>query len=94
MLNPEHAKIFTDAGWTRADLAQAIHLQARLPRKSLEGRGADPFRPTYMSALDEIPVTRSVADIHIVIGGAAGPQSLVALPWGYSRSQWMPVTAR
>jgi hypothetical protein len=94
MLNPEHAKIFTDAGWRRDDIALAIHHAARLPRQRLEARGADPFRPAYMDALDELPVTRSAADIQVVIGGAPGPHSLVALPWGYSRGQWMQVSAR
>lgn len=94
MLNPEHAKIFTDAGWSRGDLAQAIHNCARIPRNLLEGRGVTPIRPLYMDALDEMPITRSPADIQIVIAGAPGPHSLVSLPWGYSRGQWTKVSAR
>jgi len=94
MLNPEHAQILVDAGWTRSDLANAVHQRARLPRSLLDGRGAHPFRPAYMDALEEIPVTRSAADIHVVAGGAPGPHSMVALPWGFSRGQWSPVTAQ
>jgi hypothetical protein len=87
-LNPEHAAVFTAAGWTRQDLAHAIHDRARLPRRLITGRGIGPIRPRYMDALDRLPVTRSPADVHIVVAGAPGPQSMVALPWGFSRGQW------
>ena len=87
-LNPEHAALFAAAGWTRQDLASAIHHQARVSRLRVAGRGVGPIRPRYMDALDQLPVTRSPADVHIVVAGAAGPQSMVALPWGYSRGQW------
>jgi hypothetical protein len=87
-LNPEHAAVFSAAGWTRQDLATAIHDRARLPRRLVTGRGIGPIRPRYMDALDRLPVTRSPADVHIVVAGAAGPQSMVALPWGFSRGQW------
>ncbi len=87
-LNPEHAAVFAAAGWTRQDLACAIHDLARLARQRVAGRGVGPIRPRYMDALEQVPVTRSPADVHIVVAGAAGPQSMVALPWGYSRGQW------
>jgi hypothetical protein len=87
-LNPEHATVFASDGWTRQDLAYAIHNLARLARQRVSGRGVGPIRPRYMDALDQLPVTRSPADVHIVVAGAAGPQSMVALPWGYSRGQW------
>ena len=92
LLGPEHAAIFAEAGWSRADLAQAIHTGATLPRAALEGRGVVPIRPAWMAAIDALPVTRSPSDVHIAVGGAAGPHSMVALPWGFSRGQWMPVT--
>jgi len=87
-LNPEHAALFAAAGWTRQDLACAIHDLARISRQRVSGRGVGPIRPRYMDALEQLPVTRSPADVHIVVAGAAGPQSMVALPWGYSRGQW------
>jgi len=87
-LNPEHAAVFAAAGWTRQDLASALHDLARISRQRVSGRGVGPIRPRYMDALDNLPVTRSPADVHIVVTGAAGPQSMVALPWGYSRGQW------
>ena len=61
---------------------------ARLPRGRVAGRGVGPIRPRYMDALEQLPVTRSPADVHIVVAGATGPQSMVGLPWGYSRKQW------
>lgn len=94
VLTPEHHRIFIDAGWSRSDLAHALHQAARHPRAAVEGRGADPFRPAYMDGLDEIPVTRTPSEIHIVAAGAPGPHSMVALPWGYSRAQWAAVEAR
>ncbi|HEY1411685.1 MAG TPA: hypothetical protein VGF36_06060 [Rhodopila sp.] len=87
-LNPEHAAVFAGAGWTRRDLADAIHNLARIARQRVSGRGVGPIRPRYMDALEQLPVTRSAGDVHIVVAGAAGPQSMVALPWGYSRGQW------
>lgn len=87
-LNPEHADVFATAGWTREDLATAIHNLARQPRQRIAGRGVGPIRPRYMDALEHLPVTTSPADVHIVVAGAPGPQSMVALPWGYSRGQW------
>lgn len=87
-LNPQHAALFASAGWTRQDLALGIHDRARISRRRVTGRGVGPIRPRYMDALDWLPVTRSSGDVHIVVAGAAGPQSMVALPWGYSRGQW------
>ncbi len=87
-LNPEHAALFASAGWTRQDLALGIHNRARISRRRVAGRGVGPIRPRYMDALERLPVTRSPADVHVVVAGAAGPQSMVALPWGYSRGQW------
>ncbi len=87
-LNPEHATVFAVAGWTRQDLAAAVHDLARISRPRVAGRGIGPIRPRYMDALDQLPVTRSPADVHIVVAGASGPQSMVALPWGFSRGQW------
>jgi hypothetical protein len=87
-VNPEHAAVFGDAGWTRQDLAYAIHNMARIDRQLVGGRGVGPIRPRYMDALDQLPVTRSPADVHIVVAGGSGPQSMVALPWGYSHGQW------
>jgi hypothetical protein len=87
-LNPEHAALFAGAGWFRQDLAIGIHNRARISRRRVTGRGVGAIRPRYMDALDRLPVTRSPADVHVVVGGAAGPQSMVALPWRYSRGQW------
>jgi hypothetical protein len=87
-LNPEHAGVFADAGWTRQDIAAAIHHLAHQPRQRVIDRGVGAIRPRYMDALDHLPVTRSPADIHIVVAGATGPHSMVALPWSYSRGQW------
>ena len=94
LVNPEHAQIFHHAGWTREDLALAVYQRARNPRSRLEGHGVGPIRPSYMASLEEFPVARSPRDIHVVVAGGRGPQSMVALPWGYARGQWQPIAAR
>ncbi|MGE3925945.1 MAG: hypothetical protein AB7G13_23700 [Lautropia sp.] len=90
-VNPEHAAILAEAGWGRTDVAEAIHALARLPRARLEGRCIGPIRPRSMDVLEQLPVTRSPRDVHVVVAGGRSPQSMVALPWGYSRSQWQPI---
>jgi hypothetical protein len=87
-LNPYHASLFAAAGWTRRDLALALHNRATIARERVAGRGVGPIRPRYMDALDRFPVTRAPEDVHLVVAGAPGPQSMVALPWGYSHGQW------
>lgn len=94
LLNPEHSEVFTKAGWQRSDVAQAVHRRAVLPVSTLDGRGVAPIRPAWMDGLDMVPCTRSPADVHVVLGGAPGPHSMVALPWGFSRGQWEPVAVR
>ena len=91
ILNPEHAHIFSDGGWTRDDVAYGMYNLARNSRASIEGHGSSPIRPAYMEVLDQIPVVRSPREVRIVVAGAAGPQSMVALPWSNSRGQWHPI---
>jgi hypothetical protein len=33
------------------------------------------------------------SDVHVAVAGTPGPQSMVALPWGYSRGQWQIIAA-
>jgi hypothetical protein len=94
ILNPEHAGIFDAAGWSRGDVAEAIHRLACNPRAAVAGHGVEPIRPRYMEGLALIPATRSPQDVHVVVAGAPGPQSMVAIPWGYSRAQWHPIATR
>jgi len=91
LLNPEHAKLFANNGWSRGDLALGLYNTARVSRSRLAGHGVGQIRPKYMDVLDDLPVTRSPSDVKIVVAGAPGPQSMIALPWGYSRGQWQPI---
>ena len=90
-LNPEHADIFVRAGWSRDDFREALHRAATNPGAALKGHGVFPIRPDSMAGLEDFPVTRDASDVHVVIAGAPGPQSMIALPWGYSRGQWEPL---
>lgn len=92
LINPEHARLFSDNGWSRSDLALALYNMARISRSRLADHGVGPIRPKYMDVLEDLPVMRSPSDVRIVVAGAPGPQSMVALPWGYSRGQWHPIS--
>ena len=39
LLGPEHAAIFADAGWSRADVARAIHSRPPCPARGSKGAG-------------------------------------------------------
>ncbi|MGH3757537.1 hypothetical protein [Actinophytocola sp.] len=86
LLNPEHAEILRRAGWSRVDGQRRLWSLARNRRTDLLGRNAKPQWPPEWSGWDTIPVTPSAERIHLVVAGGSGPQSMVALPWGYARA--------
>src|SRR5213596_3265506 len=95
-LSPEHAKIFGDAGWKKADVRRWLHERLRWPVRELlpgvdGGEGlpehvlakfADPARETTM-----IPKFRSPDNIKIVVaGGTAGRFSAIVPGWTFAKS--------
>lgn len=82
-LNPEHARIIADAGWQKSDAQAFLFETARRKRDQLVGRGIVPNWDYDVA--DQVPIARKASDIVIVVVGAPGPQSQVAIPWGYSR---------
>ncbi|MPZ85778.1 MAG: hypothetical protein GEV28_37535 [Actinophytocola sp.] len=84
-LNPEHAKIIASDGWTVDDVRYFLYDTARSPRADVLASGIPPSWPSWFWAADRIPIVTSPNDIIIVVTGAPGPQSQVAVPWGYSR---------
>lgn len=84
-LNPEHAKIIAADGWTVDDVRYFLYDTARSPRADVLASGITPSWPSWFWAADRIPIVTNPNDIIIVVTGAPGPQSQVAVPWGYSR---------
>jgi hypothetical protein len=94
-LSPEHAKIFGDAGWKKADVRQWLHERLRWPVRELlpgvdGGEGlpehvvakfADPSRETAL-----IPKFRSPENLKLVVtGGTAGRFSAIVPGWSFSK---------
>lgn len=84
-LNPEHAKIVAGTGWTKQDVQHYLYDVARSDRDDLAGGGITPIWPAWFRGLDRIPIVARPEDLLVVVTGGHGPQSAVALPWGYSR---------
>ncbi|MBI2527345.1 MAG: hypothetical protein HYV93_15330 [Candidatus Rokubacteria bacterium] len=93
ILNPEHAWLIADRGWPKADVQRYLYEKIRNKKQDLLGRGVLASRPKWMSALADIPVVERPEDIWVVVAGGWGPQSMVAVPWGWSRLCWERVTA-
>ncbi len=93
ILNPEHADLLVRAGWGRAKIQQFMWEHARNPRASLTGRGAKREWPMAWADWAEIPVVPGPERVWVVVAGAPGPQSMVAIPWGYSQASWRRIAS-
>ena len=93
LLNPEHARLLAEAGWSKEDVAEFLFDAARNPREDLRGRGIGPIWPTWFDSAPLVPVSARVEDLLITVAGGAGPASQVAIPWGYSRAVTRPIGA-
>lgn len=91
ILNPEHAAIIANAGWSKDDVRCYFFERARNPRALLQGRGIVPNWPAWFHAVERVPIVTAIEEIIVVVAGGAGPQSMVALPWGFSRAVTLPV---
>ncbi len=90
IMNPEHAQIIARAGWTRADIGRYVWEHARNDRVRMEGRGMKSEWPAEWASWDRIPVVPSPERVWVVVAGAPGPQSQVAIPWA-SHACWTVV---
>lgn len=88
-LSPEHARIFASRGWTKQDIQRRFFKQARRHKKDLAGRGIAPNWDPNIG--DSVPVAAGPQDILVTVTGASGPQSQIAVPWGYSRGVTRPL---
>jgi hypothetical protein len=85
LMNPEHAHLLSDAGWQKADVQRYLFERARLSVDDLIGRGSLPRWPVWYRGLDRVPIVETPDDFIVIVAGGSGPQSQVAIPWGYSR---------
>lgn len=84
-LNPEHAAIVAAEGWSKDDTRRFLYEHARSSRDDLLTSGITPIWPPWIRTLERVPIAHRPEDIIVVVVGGTGPQSSVALPWGYSR---------
>ncbi|MCI0548021.1 MAG: hypothetical protein L0027_12155 [Candidatus Rokubacteria bacterium] len=100
VVGPEHARTFTDGGWSKHDLRRFLHESIRLPYRLLEpseesGEGTNlrfgktgPPDPDHL-----VPKFPSVSEIHVVVaGGTAGRFSMAVPGWLGTRNGSSPVT--
>lgn len=94
ILNPQHAALIANAGWTKEDVKRFMFEKVRNPRAKLKGRGMDNVWPPEFDNLDPVPVMRSPEECLIVVAGGPGTQSMVSLPWGFCKAVTKPVLGR
>lgn len=92
LLNPEHATLLADAGWTKHDVRQYLFETARNPRADLLGRGLAPHWPTWARQAARVPIVPGPEALLVAVVGGSGPASQFTPPWGYSRAVTLPVT--
>lgn len=85
-LNPAHARMIAGAGWSKSDVRDYLYEHARNPRDLVIGRGVVPLWPPSFDGVDPVPITLTPDDFLVVVAGAPGLASQVAVPWGLSRA--------
>ena len=92
-LTPDHGMMLRNAGYTKDMIREHIHLRAVHEVPMVRDRGLVPVRPPEFANKHPMPVTRSPADIDIVVIGGRGGHSGVILPWAlHSEGIVEPVT--
>jgi|GEM_PF-44837 len=94
LLNPGHAKMIADAGWSKQDVKDYIFETARHPVEVVRQQLARSIFPAYFMKLSQVPVMHSSDDVIVVVCGGRGPQSMVGVPWGLARAVSRPVTLK
>jgi hypothetical protein len=84
LLNRTHAQLVAGSGWSKTDVREYVYEHARVERHKLAGRGIRPSWPDDFDTVEPAPVVRGPEHVHVVVTGGIGPQSAIALPWGYT----------
>lgn len=80
VLNPDHAQLLAGGGYDKERLRREVHERARIPGAQVARRGIVGVAPTSGQSGYHY-VTRSPADVEIVVAGGRGGHSGVILPW-------------
>ena len=80
VLNPDHVRLLAAGGYDKDRLRREIHERARIPVDKVRTRGIVGITPTGRADGFHY-VTRSPADVEIVVAGGQGGHSGVILPW-------------
>lgn len=80
LLNPDHARLLYAGGYDKNRLRYEVHARAGISYRLLDKRGLVGI--TQTAGADGMQkITRSPADVEIVVGGGHGGHSAVILPW-------------
>lgn len=80
VLNPDHAQLLAGGGYDKERLRREVHARARIAHAQVSRRGIVGVAPTAGEAGYHY-VTRSPADVEVVVAGGRGGHSGVILPW-------------
>jgi hypothetical protein len=80
VLNPDHVRLLAAGGYDKDRLRREIHERARIAHAQVATRGIVGITPTARADGFHY-VTRSPADVEIVVAGGEGGHSGVILPW-------------
>ncbi|MDR2819605.1 MAG: hypothetical protein LBB60_03645 [Desulfovibrio sp.] len=81
LLTPDHAKLLHRDGYTKKRIRNTVHTLAHHPAPMVRNRGLVPVRPKDFADRHPMPITRSPADVEVIVAGGRGGHSCVILPW-------------
>ena len=81
MITKDHYWLLEREGWTKDAIRKHIHQYVFNQTALVRDRGLVPVRPASFSKRHPMPVTRTPADVDIVVVGGRGGHSAVILPW-------------
>jgi hypothetical protein len=93
-VSPEHARVFRDAGWSRARLLEEIDVATQRPGTDLV-RGADGIAeglPDGVRAMEAVPKFRPGGVLVVHAGGQAGLFSSIIGGWVNGETGSQPTT--
>jgi hypothetical protein len=91
VLNPDHVRLLASGGYDKDRLRREIHGRVRIAGELVANRGIVGVKPK-VEADGFHYVTRSPADIEIIVAGGEGGHSGVILPWAlHSEAVYEPV---
>ncbi|MFB3893749.1 MAG: hypothetical protein ACE15C_17180 [Phycisphaerae bacterium] len=92
VITPDHGKMLARDGWDKDRIRRHIHQYAFHATPMVRDRGLVPVRPPDFAGRHPMPVTRSPADIEVIVAGNRGGHSAIILPWAlHSEAIVLPV---